>query len=317
MYIGLDIGGTNFKIGVIDENGKLVHQYTAATNAHKGLDYVLNLIKRMLTITMNKFKNAKSIGVGIPGIVDEEGTVKISPNLPEWYDIALGKFLRNQFSLPIEIDNDANAAAAAEMLLGAGKNETHFLYVTLGTGVGGAIVYDRKILRGKHRGAGEIGHVIIDAHESVNSKMPFRTGILEEYVGRNQITAFAARVIKNYPDSILHKYDRPDPYFVSEASAQNDEAAIEIFTTIGEYLGLGLVSAMNLLDMRLVIIGGGISLAHPILFDVALKTIKERAIPTIAKDAEIRRAEFTKDAGIIGAALLGKYYYLQQIKQNQ
>ncbi len=306
MYIGIDLGGTNLKAGVIDKDGNLIFQQSQATHASKGLDYVLNSLKRTISTILEKYPAIKSIGVGIPGIIENEGTVKISPNLPEWIDIPLGKFLQNLFSLPCIVDNDANVAAIAELELGAGKLANNFLYVTLGTGVGGAIILDRKIFKGEAMGAGEIGHMIIDFNAPLNSKMPFRTGVLEEYVGRNQITALGTQLIKQFPDSLLHKYGRPDPYFVSEAAQQNDPAAIEIFKQIGYTLGIGLTSALNFLDLRLVIVGGGISLAHPLLLDTALETIRERALPTIASTAQIVKAFFTKDAGIVGAALLGK-----------
>ena len=306
MYIGIDLGGTNLKAGVLDKNGKIIFQQSQATHASKGLDYVLNTLKRTIYAILEKYPAVESIGVGIPGIIEKEGTVKISPNLPEWIDIPLGKFLQNIFSIPCAIDNDANVAAIAELELGAGKSAKNFLYVTLGTGVGGAIIIDRKLYRGEALGAGEIGHMIIDLNAELNTKMPFRTGVLEEYIGRNQITAFGQQLIKQYPGSLLHKYGRPDPYFVSEAASQNDTAALEIFRQIGYKLGIGLTSALNFLDMRLVIIGGGISLAHQLLLDTAIETIKQRALPTIASKAEIIQAEFSKDAGIVGAALLGQ-----------
>lgn len=306
MYIGIDLGGTNLKAGVIDVNGKLIYQLNQSTNASKGLDYVLNNVKRVINKILDKYPSVQSIGVGIPGIIENDGTVRISPNLPEWIDVPLGKFLQNVFSIPNVVDNDANVAALAELELGAGKDVKNFLYVTLGTGVGGSIILDRKIYRGESLGAGELGYMIINMNEISTDKPGFKTGILEEYLGKNHITSYGYEVLKKYPESILHKYDRPDPYFVSEAVNKNDLAGILIFKEVGRILGIGLTSAMNLLDIGTVIIGGGLSLAHPILLETAVETIKMRALPTIADKADIRKAFFTKDAGVIGAALLGK-----------
>jgi len=307
MYIGIDLGGTNLKTGVIDEKGEIVHQYSQATRANKGLDYVLNNLKRIIYGLMQKFPDVKSIGIGIPGVVDEEGTVIISPNLPEWNDVPLGKFLKNIFTLPSFIDNDANVAARAEMELGAGVDAKNFLYVTLGTGAGGAIVLNREIYKGEGLGAGEFGHMIIDMNEIDEKEETYRNGIIEKYVGRNFITDYGRKFIEDYPDSLLHTYDRPDPYFISEAISKSDVAAREIFTIVGTRLGIGLASAMNLLDIGLVIVGGGISQAHPHLLNTALKTVKERTLPPISERANIVQAKFTKDAGIIGAGLLGKH----------
>ena len=306
MYIGIDLGGTNLKYGIVDDKGDIVFQYAQATRANKGLDYVLNNLKQVIYKLIEKNKKVKSIGIGIPGVVDEDGTVKISPNLPDWVDVPLGKFLKNTFDLPIIVDNDANAAALAEMEFGEAKDAQNFLYVTLGTGAGGAIVINRELYRGEGLAAGEFGHIIIDVNAPLDEEYTYRTGIVETFVGRNYITAFGREFIKQYPDSLLHKYDRPDPYFISEALSKGDEAAKELFTIVGTHLGIGLASACNLLDMGLIVIGGGISQAHPHLFDTAERVLKERTLPPISERVEIRKAKFTKDAGIIGAALLGK-----------
>jgi glucokinase len=306
MYLGIDLGGTNLKAGVVDDDGNIVYQFTHATRANKGLDYVLNNLKQLIYKFLDKNKDVKSIGVGIPGIIDEDGTVKISPNLPEWVDVPLGKFLKNIFPLPTVVDNDANVAALAELEFGAAQDVDSFLYVTLGTGAGGAIVINKKIYRGEGLAAGEFGHMIIDYKAPLDEEANYRTGIVEKFVGRNHITAFGREFIKDYPDSLLHKYDRPDPYFISEALSKGDEAAKELFTIVGTNLGIGLASALNLLDIGTVVIGGGISQAHPHLLDTAEKVLKQRTLPPIAERAEIRKAKFTKDAGIIGAAMLGK-----------
>ena len=242
----------------------------------------------------------------MPGLINNEGIIKIAPNLPGWIDINLKEILSKVFPIPITVDNDANTAAFAELMLGAGKNEDNFIYITLGTGIGGSIIINRKIYRGQYGGAGEIGHLIIDANQRLNHEKPYRTGVLEEYIGRKQITKLGQLIMNKYPNSILHQYMKPDPYFISEAVKKGDEAAIEIFHHIGRYIGIGLASTINLLNISLVIIGGGISQAHPLLFDTALKVIRQRALPYIANLVELRKAAFTKDSGIIGAALMGK-----------
>lgn len=308
LYLGIDIGASNLKYGIIDANCKIIYQRSQSTNASKGLEYMLVSLKRLIMSMQEKFPRIKAIGVGVPGIVLDDGTVKISPNMPEWVDVPLGKFLTNVFSLPITIDNDANCAAYAEMTIGAGKDFNSFIYVTLGTGVGGAIVYKRKILKGEHNAAGELGHIIYNPFEALNSKRPYRTGVLEEYLGKNQISAFAKKFIKDKPDTILHKYEKTDPYFISEAVEKGDEVAIEILRYIGHILGIGLATAMNLLDISIAIIGGGVALAPDQYIESALETIKERALPHIAESAQILRAQFTKESGFIGSALLAKDY---------
>ncbi len=308
LYLGIDIGGANLKYGVIDPTGKVVYSYSQSTNASKGLEYMLASLKRLIMNLQNRFPRIKSIGVGVPGLVLEDGTVRYAPNLPEWEDVPLGKFLTNVFSLPVVIDNDANTAAYAEMALGAGKDVNSFIYITLGTGVGGSIIINRSIYRGMHNCAGEFGHIIYNPFEPLDKKRPFRTGVIEEYIGKNQITSFAKKYIKDKPDTILHNYEKTDPYFISDAVNKGDEVAIEILKYVGYVLGLGLASAMNLLDINYAVIGGGVSLAPDHFIVTAKETIKERALPHIASTVEIVRAIYTKDSGFIGAGLLARDY---------
>lgn len=308
LFLGIDIGASNLKYGIIDETGKIVYQHSQSTNASKGLDYMLVTLKRLIMNLQNKYPKIKAIGVGVPGVVFSDGTVKVSPNLPEWVDVPLGKFLTNVFSLPVVIENDANAAAYGEMVIGAGRDWNSFLYVTLGTGVGGSIIYNRKILRGEHNAAGEFGHMIYNPFEPLDTKRPFRTGVIEEYLGKSQITAYAKKYIKDKPDSLLHSYPKTDPYFISDAVEKGDEAAIEILRYVGFVLGIGLTTAMNLLDISNVVIGGGVSLAPDHFINAAVETIKQRALPHIAETVQVVRAAFTKDSGFIGAALLARDY---------
>ncbi len=306
MYIGIDLGGTNLKSAVVDENGLIVHKNMQPTNADKGYDYVINNLKNSISTLLNAYKGIESIGVGVPGVVNHEGTIQVAPNLHGWKDVALKSILNNEFHLPIAIDNDANAAAIAEFELGAGRNDDSFIYVTLGTGVGGCIIFKREIFRGETGGAGEIGHTIINANDKINAEKPYRTGIVEEYAGRNQITELGNKIISQYPDSLLHQYDRPDPYFITQAIEDGDKAARLVFSQVGYYLGIGLSTVVNILDISTLIFGGGISLSHHVLLDTALATIKQRAMPSIASRINFKEAKFTKDAGIVGAAMLGK-----------
>lgn len=306
MYLGIDLGGTNLKSGVIDDNGNIIENSTCPTNADEGYNSVINKITGIIGDTENKYK-IKSVGIGVPGIVSDDGVVKISPNLPGWINLPLKKKLTESITLPLAIDNDANMAAIAELELGAGKDLKNFIYITLGTGVGGTIIINRKIFRGDSGGAGEIGHTIINANDKSNCyNTSFRSGILEEFIGRKQIIELAKRIQINFPDSILNKNDYVDVSTISDAASIGDAAAVDCFNKIGYYLGVGIASAMNLLDITTAIIGGGISLSDNILFDNATKIIHQRALPPIAQRAELRKAHFTKDAGIIGAALLGK-----------
>ena len=306
MYIGIDLGGTNLKAAIVDDSGGIIHKSMQPTHADKGYEYVLDHLMNSIRSLLNAYKGIESIGVGVPAVVNHDGVLVVAPNLIGWDNVPLRKILKKEFEIPVAVDNDANAAAVAEFELGAGKDDDSFIYVTLGTGVGGCIIYQREIFRGETGGAGEIGHTIINANDKLISEHPYRTGIVEEYAGRNQITDLGKKIIDQYPDSLLHDYDRPDPYFITQAIEDGDKAARLIFSQVGYYLGIGLSTVVNILDISTLIFGGGISLSHPVLLDTALATMKQRAMPSIAPRIKFKEARFTKNAGIVGAAMLGK-----------
>ncbi len=310
MYLGIDVGGTNLKSGITDEKGKLLYQYTTQTQAGKGKIAVLRNIHGLIAKAVAKFPRVKSIGIGIGGVVDNDGIIKIVPTMPDWEYIDLAKLLSKYVDLPIFVENDARIAALAEMMVGSCRKEYDFLYLNMGTGISGAIVYDRQIIKGVHGGAGDIGHLFVDMNKAVTKRaIPYQTGNLEYYVGKNNISDYAEKYIKKNPDTILHKYENLDPYFISEAVTKGDKVAAEIFTEVGRILGVGIASALNLLDLNLVVFGGGLAQSHQSLFNSAYETAKVRCLPSIAENLEFRISNKAKESGIIGAALFGKMMY--------
>jgi glucokinase len=316
MYLGIDIGATNIKTGIIDDDYELVCNSSYQTPNTGIVEQLLDFLADYINNQIIEYPSIKTIGIGVPGLVSSDGLVYIAPNLKNWHNIALKDTLEQRTGKTIAVDNDANAAAIAEMIHGAGKDANNFIYVTLGTGVGGTIIIERRLFRGEKGSAGEFGHIIIDSNARLNSEKSFRTGVLEEYIGKNQFTHLGTIILKKHKDSELHNYAKPDPYFVSQAASNGDKAAIEILQLVGHYLGIGLSTIVNILDISLIVVGGGISLAHPILLDTACQTVKKRALPSIAERVKIKQAFYTKDAGTIGAALLGKYCFEQNIQKG-
>lgn len=309
MYLGIDIGGTNLKVGIIDDRDNLIFKDSRKTNAKKGAISLIDDIIYLIKSIVDYRKDIISIGFGVPGIVNENGTVILAPNLTGWIDIPFKSIIKSKFDLPIAIDNDANVAAYAEHQAGAGKGQNSMFYLTLGTGVGGAIINNGEIYKGANGGAGEIGHTIINYKEEFGTgEANYRTGILEELAGKNQIIRLGKEKAKQYPNSLLNKYEKIDVRNISDAANENDLAALQCLEQVGEYLGIGLTSALNLLDIHFVVVGGGVSHSNRIMLDTALETIKLRALPIIANNIKIVNAKHRKDAGIIGAALLGKHF---------
>lgn len=307
MYAGIDIGGTSIKYGVTTKDGTILFQDSIPTEPEKGPDHMVSRLKKLINNISEAFPELLSFGVGFPSVVNPtDGCIYYPPNLPGWGIVPLVQMLQSATTLPVAIDNDANVAALAEATLGAGKNASHFLYVTLGTGVGGGIIINHSIFTGERGGAGEIGHIIIQAQDKKHDEPAYRTGTLEHHIGRMGLIRMAKELAANYPDSSLHTYPELDVEHISICADQGDMAAIECMKKAGYLLGIGLATILNILDMRVVVIGGGISQSSALFFDTTLDTLKTRALPTIAQLAEIRKAHFSNHAGLVGAAMLGR-----------
>ena len=307
MFAGIDIGGTNIKFGIIDQDGLILFQNSISTQPEKGPEFMIQCLHSIIDSLTLAHPGILSFGIGFPSVVHpKDGCIYYPPNLPGWGIVPLVQLLQSATTLPIAIDNDANVAALAEATLGAGKNASHFLYVTLGTGVGGGIILNHSIFTGERGGAGEIGHIIIRADDEAGDELPYRTGTLEHHIGRYGLIRMAKELAQNYPDSLLNNYNNLDVEDISHCADEGDDAAIQCMKQAGRLLGLGLATILAVLDMRVVVIGGGISQSCPIFFETTLSTLKSRALPTIAQLAEIRKAHFSHNAGLVGAAMLGR-----------
>ena len=282
----IDIGGTSIKYGVVTEHGNVLWEQSTPTKAAEGRDAVVARCCDVVRIILERSPDVVAIGVGVPGVVDPvTKLVQAPPNLPGWDSVDLRGALQRVTLLPIDIENDANAAALGEALMGAGIDHPNFLYATLGTGIGGGVIVNHALYRGAHGDAGEIGHIIMNAWDPEDAR-PFRTGVLEEYAGIAGIVAMAQREGEE----------------IENVSRIRNDAVLR---EAGRIIGLGLCSALAVLGMRVVVIGGGVAQA-PFVIDTIRATIKHRAIPTIAASVEVLPAKYGSQAGLIGAAAVGK-----------
>lgn len=307
MYCGIDIGGTNLKIGLCDESGQLIDSHSQAINPELSPKDTVRTLSDYITMCYN-LNEIEAIGIGVPGIVDNQGLLKFSPNLPHWNNVDLTNLLSAYIKLPIFVENDANTAAIAELETGSGKDLNSFLYVTLGTGVGGSIILNRQVFRGDKGGAGEIGHTIINYLETDSFiKHQFRLGTLEEYIGRIQILANAKKNAQIHPESAINRFINFDVHDLSILADNGDRIAKEVISESGSIFGIGIASALNLLGIHNVIVGGGISQISDIFWNSANQVIKLRSLPSISENYKIIKARFLQNTGIIGAALFAKH----------
>ncbi len=310
--VGIDLGGTSIKIGVVSNDGKTLYKTSLDTEADKGPDNVIKQIKKGIHSVLDKNKiKVKGIGIGAPGVVTlKTGTVENPPNFPGWEKIELGKVIKKEFNLPVHVENDANAAAVGEMIFGAGRKYDSFIMVTLGTGVGGGVIIDKKIYRGEFGAAGEIGHITIDFDGPKCNCGSF--GCIEAFIGNQYLVNSIKDELPNHPGSLINKLIEQDyvnltPKIIDIAAEEGDEYAISIIKAVGRYLGSALASVSNLLDVSTFIIGGGVAGFGKPLFDEVIKTTSSRVLKPLQNRVKVLPAKLKNDAGIKGASALVYY----------
>lgn len=311
--IGVDLGGTNIKIGIVSEKGKLVKNISIKTDANGGPKKVISNISKGIEeiLIKNKYK-IQGIGIGCPGVVSiKKGIVEDPPNLPGWKKVKLGPIIKDKFKYPVHIENDANAAAIGELIFGAGKKIDSFVMVTLGTGVGGGIVINKKIFRGEFGAAGEIGHISIDVNgPKCNCGS---TGCIEAYAGNSYLKEQIRSELKNYPDSVVWKLIENDlanvsPRIIQAAAEEKDPYAEFVIERMGKQLGVALASLSNSLDISTFIVGGGVAGFGKPLLDAALQTITQRVLIPLRQRVLVIPAKLKNEAGIKGASSLVFYH---------
>jgi glucokinase len=310
--IGVDLGGTSVKLGIVSQQGKIIRKTAVETKAEDGPESVIAQIKYGINILLhkNKFK-LYGIGIGSPGTVSiKNGLVENPPNFPGWKKINLGMIIKKEFHTKVYVDNDANAAAIGEMIFGAGKNIDSFVMITLGTGVGGGIVFNRKIFRGEHGGAGEVGHITIDYKgEKCNCGS---YGCIETYVGNAYLIRRVKEELKNYPDSLIWDLvsknpDNLTPKIINIAAEKGDDFAKSVIHDLGYFLGTAFSSVSNLLDISTFIIGGGVAGFGDPLFKTIKEIMAQRVLTPLRPKIKIIPARLKNDAGIKGASSLVFY----------
>ena len=308
--IGIDVGGTDVKIALVDNKGKIIYSNSIPTRAEMGYEYTINNMKEAITElikeTKSDPKNIESIGFGFPGQIDyQKGIVRLAPNIPGWVNVPIAEIMEKEFGIPTRVDNDVRCAALGELNYGAGQGCDNLICITVGTGIGSGLVINGKLVRGASNAAGEIGHIKLDMNGGPLCGCGDR-GCLEAFASGPSIVALAEEYIKGGKSTKYRELANPDitPYIVSEAAKQGDPVAKRIFTIVGEYIGIGLASVVNLLNPEKIIIGGGVAAAGDLLLTPIKESLIKRAMPIAGSAVEIVPAQLGNSAGVIGASLL-------------
>jgi glucokinase len=306
--IGVDLGATTVKTGLVTSEGKILSQSELPTLGEHGPRAVIVQIRKSIAEVLEraKGKTLRGIGIGSPGIVDEKGgIVNDPPNIADWHRVALGDEIRRFFKLHVEVENDANVAAIAEAKFGAGKHFPNFLFVIWGTGVGGGVILNGKIYRGPYGGAGEIGHVSID-YNGLQCNCGGK-GCVEAYVGQRYLSQRTAEKLKDHPKSKILKLvggdiAKVEPMYISQAAREGDKFAREILIEAGTLLGVALGAVMNVVDLRVIIVGGGLSAAGDFVLNAIRNSVQSHVLRPHRADVNVLRAKLGNSAGILGAA---------------
>jgi len=308
--IGVDLGGTNLKAALVEREEGVVTNVIHPTRAQDGPKSIVDRLRSTVSdLAKQAPEPVLGIGIGSPGAINlERTTVSHPPNLPGWDVINL----RNELEAvsdgrPVIVENDANAAALGSAYYGVGRPHDSFIMATLGTGVGGAVIYQNRIFRGSTGAAGEIGHMTID-YEGPLAKSGV-AGAIEAYAGQQFLTHHARLRLINRPDSLVYDLAGDNlaaltPRILFEAAEQGDEAAQEIFAWVGHKLGAVLGSAVNLLDIRVIVVGGGVSAAGDYILDPARDALHDFVAEALREGLHLVRETMGNEAGLLGAARL-------------
>ena len=319
--IGVDLGGTNLRVALVDDSGRLLEKLTTGTQVARGRETVISEMCADIKHIAEKFKSAgelMGIGIGVPGIIEmSTGFIHESPNLPGWDNFPVRDEIEKRLGAPVILENDANAAAMGEKWLGAGKEHPDMCMITLGTGVGGGIVLKGRIWRGMTGMAGEVGHVTV-AHEGVQCKCGNK-GCLEKYASATAVVRMAKEAIESGQAPELKKAMADTPEFSSkivyQMAIQGDEPARAIYRKVGSALGIGLAGIINILNLPMYVIGGGMASAWDAFAPTMMEEIQKRSFvyrataPPPSGKIEpgktlVTRALMGSDAGLFGAARL-------------
>lgn len=309
--IGIDFGGTNVKLALVDEEGRIRARSRFATGQASSqaawLDEVERQVRQLCAAGGVSRRSLAGIGVGVPGFVDfERGFIHDLTNVPGWTGVRLRDLLQERFGLPARVDNDVNAMAMGESTFGVGRAYQHAVFLTLGTGVGGAILINNKLYRGARHMAGEIGHVSIDMN---GIRSPQGRGGLEQYIGNRRIVERTVRALKRGRKSVIrnlvkNNLDAVTPEAIARAAARGDRLGLEVFDFVADCLATALASITYLIQPQVFIIGGGVALSGSILLDPLRAHLNERLSPFFARHIEVKLSQLGNDAGVIGAAVL-------------
>lgn len=305
IYFGIDLGGTTINVGPVTLDGQILEEKVISTNVDQG---PVSAMERV-AVTINELRkshaddyDAIAVGIGVPGILDvKSGKILEASNLPGWENFQITKELEKRVNLPVYLENDANLAALGEQWIGAGAGSNDMFMVTLGSGVGGALITGGKLFS-LNDVSGEFGHMIINFEGPKCSCG--RNGCVEAYFSKHGLKRITTEKLPSNPSSILRAYEleKITPQIISHAAMQGDQLSMEIFREASKAMGVAISNMINLTGVHKIVIGGGIANAWQIFYEPMMEVINYIVFKANVPKVKVVKAELGEKAGFIGAA---------------
>lgn len=309
FYLGIDLGGTQIKIAVVNDKAVIIEETVLDTDIQATPSKIIKDIVSSLK-NMKHYKKVKTIGIGIAGDVDsKKGVLRFSPNLPNWKNVMLKKEMEKLTGKKVFVDNDANTASLGAFWLDLDGKAVNIVCVTLGTGVGGGMILNKKLYVGTSGTAGEIGHMTVEPEG--NKCNCGNRGCAETYIGAKYLVRRALQLMKEHKSyNILKLADNDEfkitPKILSLAASKGDKVAKIVWAEAGEKLAILLADIINFINPDHIVLCGGISKACDEFYKPVYKQIKQRAFKSAVDSCKIVVSKYTNKLGVAGAAMLAK-----------
>ena len=311
-YVGMDLGGTNTKIGLVDEGGNIIFTTIVKTESMEGFEKTIERLSKILIEQVKgsniNYDDVKGVGLGVPGPVVNERVVKLWANFPWPKEVDLAAEFEKNLNKKVKVDNDVNVITLGEMWKGAAQGYTNVLGLAIGTGIGGGIITNSKLVSGKNGGGGEVGHTKVEKDGKLCGCG--QNGCWEAYASATGLVREAnSRMVVNKNNLLYEKITSMgrelEAKDIFDAAKEGDEFSLSLVDYEAEYIAFGIGNILNTLDPEIIVIGGGVALAGDILFSRINENLKKYALPSTLENLKILPAQLGNDAGIIGAAYLG------------
>ena len=301
----IDLGGTSVRAAVVDLNGGLAGFVAGATEASQGPDAVIDrivaVLHESLARTSVEVSDLVAVGIGAPGPLDwDTGVIHEAPNLPGWKDVPLAARIADAIGLPTFLENDANAAALAENQYGVAQGSENMLYITVSTGVGGGLILNGELWHGAYGSAGEFGHMTVDFEGPLCDCG--NRGCIEAIAAGPDLAAWVGQQIAAGRASALSGQSELTGRDVVEAAQQGDTLSISALDRAGRAVGFGVINVAHLVNLDVVVVGGGIANAGDLLFDPLRATVREHLLESTAPNLRLEPWSLGEDVGLLGAA---------------